>query len=125
VRRLVLTNCIFLVVAALASAACGSSSTYRVDSKFTPEPSPWRSQCDGATKAIEVPQLPAADRVLGDLIVRCKNDCPREYAVSALLREAQKLAAPHVSSLVCVRAEKDWECVGRLSAPEHCNEAGE
>jgi hypothetical protein len=125
VRHLDPVFCVFLVVAALVTAACGGSSVYRVDSKFTPEPSTPRVQCAGVTKTIEVPQLPAADRVLGDLIVRCKDDCPREHAVSALLLEAQKLAAPHVSSLVCVRAEKDWECVGRLSAPEHCNEARE
>ena len=124
-RRLDPSYYVFLVVAALVTAACGSSSVYRVDSKFTPEPSTSRIQCAGTTKAIEVPQLPVADRVLGDLIVRCKDDCPREHAVSALLLEAQKLAAPHVSSLVCVRAEADWECVGRLSVPEHCSEAGE
>ena len=79
--------------------------------------------CADATEAIEVPQLPAADRVLGDIIVRCKDGCPREHAISALLFEAHKVGASHVSSLTCVNSDADWECVGRLSAPEHCSEA--
>ncbi len=107
------------------AVACGSSSIYHVQAKFTPEPSKQRTQCTALPEATEVPQLPAADQVLGDIIVRCKDDCPREYAISALLFEAHKDGAAHVSSLVCVRSETDWECVGRLSLPERCNEARE
>ena len=45
-RRLDPSYYVFLVVAALVTAACGSSSVYRVDSKFTPEP-----RSDGPVRA--------------------------------------------------------------------------
>ena len=102
------------------TVACGSASGYRVSMKFTPESTQPSAHCTGAAAATQVPQLPVADQVLGDIIVRCKDSCPRDYAISALLFEAHKMGADHVSSLACVRDGADWQCVGRLSSPEHC-----
>jgi hypothetical protein len=101
--------------------ACASNPSYRIDKRFELNSSAPLVGCAGAP-AYVVEDVPVADRVLGDLVVACGDGCPRSFAERALMQLAEQHGAAHVSSLSCVRRGSDWLCVGRASAPAHCDE---
>ena len=68
-----------------------------------------------------VPELPASDRLLGDVVVSCERQCPREYAIETMLHFAEQHGAARVSSLSCVQRDQGWVCVGHASATPLCD----
>ena len=107
-------------VGAFIGVACAANGNYRVDAIFTLTTSQNAMTCLRASTTALVPELPVADRVLGDLVVQCERGCARDYALTVLLRSANQQGASHVSSLSCVKRGQGWCCVGRVSAPQHC-----
>ena len=120
--RLISLHPKFSVLATALALACSSATAYRVTAHFTPADSRPQPYCPQLRPSYQVPELPAADRVVGDIVLRCQGGCPQDYAVKAVVDETYRVGASHVSSLACVRSGSDWECVGRASVPAHCNE---
>lgn len=101
--------------------ACASSAAFRIDAKYTPVTSAAAIVCRPVRPTYVVPNLPLADRVLGDWIVTCENGCPRDYALKALMQRAERSGASHVSALSCVQRGEGWQCIGRASVPQRCD----
>ncbi len=100
---------------------CAGRGPYRVTENYTAL-SATATGCRHSRRAVIVPELPASDRLLGDVVVACERGCAREYAIDTLLQFATEHAATRVSSLSCVRKDEGWVCVGHASATPLCDE---
>ena len=100
---------------------CAGRGPYRVTESYTAL-STEVPNCSHAEPTVIVPVLPAHDRLLGDVIVGCERNCPREYAIDTLLSLAEQHGATRVSALACVQRVEGWVCVAHASATPLCEE---
>jgi hypothetical protein len=110
-----------LLLGMCALTACAGRGPYHVTESYKVI-STAASHCQRAQPAILVPELPAADRLLGDIVVSCERNCPRDYAIETVLQLAEQRGASRVSSLSCVQRDEGWVCVAHASATPLCEE---
>ncbi len=108
-----------ILLSACAVTACVGRGPYNITESYKVI-STESASCRQSRPATIVPELPAADRLLGDMVVSCERHCTRDAAIQAVLQLAQERGATRVSSLSCVQRDNGWVCVGHASATPLC-----